>query len=74
MVEVLVSVTFVMDTVIAVVDDADLSAVERALVRLVTAAVVRVEPEKAVVGSAEREKEPVAFVLSVHDDAPAIDE
>ena len=49
-------------------------AVVSAVVRLVTAAVVIFEPEKAESGSAEREKVPVAVVDVVHELAPADDE
>lgn len=72
-----VSVTFVMLTLISVADDAFLSAVVRALVRLETADIVSDEPEKEEFGSAVRKKEPVAVdtaTRGIHSDAPAADE
>ncbi len=64
----LVMVTVSEDTVAAV-----WIAVVSAAVRLVTAAVVSNEPEKAAVGRAVREKVPVAVVVVVHELAPADD-
>ena len=45
-------------------DDADLSAVVRALVRFATAEDVSNEPEKDEAGSAVREKKPVAIAMT----------
>ncbi len=73
-----VSVTLVMATVRDDTLAAVWIAVVSAAVRLVTAAVVSVVPEKAAVGSAESAKVPVAVVVVVvvvvHELAPAVDD
>lgn len=68
-----VSVTDVIVTVTADVLEALMIAVERAAVRLVTAAVVSVDPENEDVGSAESTKVPVTVEFVTHVDAPAND-